>query len=452
MIAVEGTRVQELRASFRGDLISPEDDGYDLARKVWNGMIDRRPALIARCSGVADVIAAVNFARGNGLPVSVRCGGHNVAGSAVCDDGVVIDLKRMNSVRVDPAARTARAGGGATWGDFDRETQVFDLASTGGLISTTGIGGLTLGGGIGWLAGKHGLACDNLISADVVAAEGRLLTASAKENEDLFWAIRGGGGNFGVVTSFEYQLHPVGPMVFGGMIAYPLEKTRDVLRLYRQLIGSIPEEMTVYCGVTGSPEGELMVVIVVAYFGPPAEGERLVRPLREFGPPLMDALGPLPYTALQQMLDETAPPGELNYWKSDFLSGLSDEALEIFAAHATTMPSPRTLALIEHLHGAYNRQNSGAFAQRGSNINVVIASTWTDAADTERNIQWTRDFAAALKPFSTGGVYVNYLGDEGEERARAAYGASYERLAMIKQKFDPANLFRSNQNIKPAGR
>ena len=313
---LDETAARELRSRFRGQLIQPGEAGYDTARRIDNAMIDRRPALIARCAGVSDVMAAVEIGRSRELTVSVRAGGHNVAGNAVCDGGVMIDLSPMKGVRVDPAARTVRAEPGVTWGDFDRETQRFGLASTGGVISNTGIAGLTLGGGVGWLNGRFGLACDNLIAADVVTADGRLLHASERENEDLFWGLRGGGGNFGVVTSFEYRLHPLGPMVLAGPVFHPASRARDVLRLFRDLTAAAPDELTMYAGLLTGPDGSPLVGIVACYAGPPEQGEKLVAPLREFGPPAVDQIGPMPYLAVQRMFDEAFPPGRHNYWKS----------------------------------------------------------------------------------------------------------------------------------------
>src|SRR5918911_976812 len=324
----------DLQASLRGALLRPGDDGYDAARRVWNGMIDKRPALIARCAGAADVITAVQFARSHNVQVAVRGGGHNVAGHAVCDDGLVIDLSPMKGIRVDPMARTARAQAGVTWGEFDRETATFGLATTGGLISTTGIAGLTLGGGIGWLMRKYGLACDNLLSVDIITADGQPMTASATENEDLFWGVRGGGGNFGIVTSFEYRLHPVGPMVLGGVIVHPLTVAKEALQFYREFTRTEPDDLTTTCAMVASlPDGDQPVVaFILCYSGPLEKGEEVVRPLRDFGSPVADMVGPMPYTALQALGGAFFPPGRLSYWKGSFLKELSDDAFETMIA------------------------------------------------------------------------------------------------------------------------
>jgi FAD/FMN-containing dehydrogenase len=456
---VEAAAVQEFQASLRGALVLPNDQGYEEARKVWNGMIDKQPAMIARCAGVADVVSAVNFARTHELPLAVRCGGHNVAGKATCDGGIVIDLSPMKGIRVDPKARTARAQGGVTWGEFDRETQLFGLATPGGVVSTTGIGGLTLGGGIGWLNGKFGLVCDNLLSADVVTADGQVVVASAKENEDLFWGLRGGGGNFGIVASFEYRVHPVGP-VLAGLVGHPAAKAREVLQFYREFIHEAPDELTAHAFLLTAPplpfvpepiQGTPIAAVGLCYAGDLEEGARAVRPLLEYGPPAFAVVEPMPYTALQTMFDAGAPSGLLNYWKSGFLTELADDAINTLAARLPTIPSPLTQVLAEHVHGAAGRVGlqETAFAQRGADLNFGIFSIWENAAESERQIAWTRDFWGEMEPFTTGGVYVNYLGDEGDERVKAAYGPNYDRLAALKEKYDPANLFSQNQNIAP---
>ncbi len=454
MPPIEETTIQELAASVRGELLRLGDDGFDEARKVWNGMINKVPALIVRCAGVADVISAVDFARINELLVAVRGGGHNVAGNAVCDGGIVIDLSRMKGMRVDPTAGTARAQAGLVWGEFDRETQAFGLATTGGVVSTTGIAGFTLGGGLGWLMHSYGLACDNLLSADVVVADGRFVTASASENEDLFWAVRGGGGNFGVVTSFEYRLHPVGPVVLAGPVFHPLPKARDILRFYREYVNKVPDKLTAHAFLTTSPDGVPMVGVMVCYSGRAEDGEEVVQPLREFGPPVMDQVGPVPYTMLQSMLDATGPPGLQNYWKSSVLPELGDEAIDTIVARFAEVPSPRSLIIIENLGGAVSHvgEDETAFPHRDGGYNFLIQSTWPDPTDSERNIRWTRDLYEAMRPFMTDAVYVNYLGQEGVDRVKEAYGAAkYERLVALKNKYDPTNLFRLNQNIKPKG-
>jgi FAD/FMN-containing dehydrogenase len=449
--ALEDAAVDAFTASLRGELLRPSDPGYGDARKVWNGMIDKRPALIARCAGAADVMAAVNFARTNDLLVSVRGGGHNITGNAVCDGGLMIDLSRMKGVRVDPVTRTARAEAGLTWGEYNRETQAFGLASTGGVVSTTGIAGLTLGGGLGWLMGKHGLSCDNLLSAEMVTADGQWLTASAREHPDLFWGLRGGGGNFGVVTSFEYQLHPVGP-VLAGMVLHPMANAKDVLRFYREYARSAPDELTAFAAFMTSPEGAPVVAIVVGYIGPLAEGERLVAPVRKFGPPLVDLIGPLSYVQLNTMFDAAFPYGGVQrYWKSSFLKHLGDDVLEILVDRAATMPSPMSMVGFFHVHGAASRvhPDETAFGLRDDQWDYDIISQWQDPGEADRHIRWTREFWTAVEPFATGEVYVNHLDAEEGTRIRAAYGKNYDRLVALKNKYDPTNLFRLNQNIKP---
>ena len=446
--------LEEFKSGLGGQIILPGDEGYDEARTVHNAMIDKRPGLIVRCAGVSDVIGSVNFARDNSLLVSVRGGGHNIAGKSVCDGGIVIDLSRMKGIRVDAAGRTARAEGGVTWGEFDRETQTFGLATTGGVVTTTGIAGLTLGGGLGWLVRKHGLACDNLSSFDVVTADGRFLTASATENADLFWGTRGGGGNFGIVTSFEYRLHPVGPTVLGGMVIHPIEKAKEVLKFYRAFTSEAPDELTTQLGLLTSPDGNPIIAIPLCYSGPIEAGEQVIRPLREFGPPVADLIQPMPYRQVQAMFDPGFQPGFHNYWKSNFMKEISDGAIDTIVAHVATVPSPHTFTLIENFGGAVARVGAEdtAFNHRDSRYNFGILSIWSDPADSQRNVEWTRNFLDAMQPFCTDEVYVNYTSDdETEDRIKAAYGgaAKYGRLAALKNKYDPTNLFRLNQNIKP---
>ena len=452
-VAVDETAVQRFEEGLRGRVLRPGDEGFDAARRVWNGMIDRTPALIARCAGAADVVRGVNFARDHHLLLAVRGGGHSAAGNGVCDRGLVIDLSGMKGIRVDPGRRTVRAEAGVTWGEFDRETQAFGLATTGGVVSTTGIAGLTLGGGIGWLMREHGLSCDNLLSADVVTADGRLLTASADEHPDLFWAVRGGGGNFGVVTSFEYRLHEVGPTVLGGLLIWPRTVARDVLRRYRDFTQSAPENASAYAALGTSPDGVPVVVVICFYNGAVADGERLLRPLRDFGPPVADTVQPMPYAALQQMLDPLNPPGNRVYWKSAVLRDIGDDALGAVLDHAAAAPSPLSSAILEFYGGAANRVGAQdtAYPLRDARYALNAVSTWTDPGQDAANVRWSRGLWEAARPFSPGSVYVNFIGaDEGEDRVRAAYGANYDRLAAIKAKYDPDNLFRLNQNIKPA--
>lgn len=446
--------VQELKKQLRGELLRRGDGGYDAARRVWNGMVDKRPALIVRCAGVADVINSVNFARTNNLLVSVRGGGHNVAGNAVCDGGIMLDLSRMKSIRVDPVSRAARAEPGLTWGEFDRETQEFGLATTGGICSETGIAGVTLGGGFGWLMRKHGLALDNLMSVDVVSADGQLRKASLSENADLFFGVRGAHSNFGVVTSLEYRLHPVGPTVLAGMVLHPLEKAREVLKFYREYNRKEPEEMSAWAGLLTSPDGHPMVAILTCYIGPIEAGEKVVRPLKEFGPPVMDAIQPMPYVKSQTLMDESFPRGRYNYWKSNLLRELSDGAIDVLVGGFRGVTSPYSSVLIEQLGGAVSRvgKDETTFNHRAWPYDLVIMPMWTDPAESEKHIRWADELWRAMQPFSSGGVYVNYLGNEGEERVKAAYGTNYERLESLKNKYDPMNLFRFNQNIRPTVR
>ncbi len=448
---LDGTKTEEFSARLGGQLIRPGDPEYDNARRVWNAMSDKRPALIARCAGVADVIACVNFARENGLLVAVRGGGHNAAGNAVCDGGLVIDLSQMCRVHVDPKTRTARADGGVTWGDLDRETQAFGLATVGGTVSMTGIAGLTLGGGMGWLMRKHGLACDNLISAEVVTAEGQVVTASANENADLFWGLRGGGGNFGVVTSLEYRLHEVGPIV-AKLALYPLEIGKDVLRFCREFTSTAPEEVTTFVVFMTAPDGPPMAAIVGCYTGPADEGEQLLQPITAFGPPA-EVIELSSYIDLQTAFDQdpSSRDGRYNYLKSDFLQGLSDEAIDIICDQFDRVTHPWSITFLEHMGGAIRRLNNSdtAFNQRDAEYNFVAWSCWESPAENEQHIAWARGFSAAMEPFKTGGVYLNYLGEEGAERVKAAYGDTFDWLVALKNKYDPTNFFRLNQNIKP---
>jgi len=449
---IEEAAVEGFGAGLRGQLLRPGDDAYDDARKLWNGMFDRRPALIARCAGTADVIRAVNFARDNQLRAAVRGGGHSFPGHSGCDGGLVIDLSPMKAIRVNPAARTARAQAGAKWLEFDHETQAFGLATTGGTASDTGIAGLTLGGGLGWLSSKYGLTVDNLISADVVTADGRFLTASATENPDLFWGLRGGSGNFGVVTSFEYQLRAVGPTILGGMVVYPLTKAKEMLRFYREFARAAPDELTIYAALLNPPASETVAALICCYCGPLAKGEEVIRSLRSFGPPLHDMLGPIPYTAQQSLTDAALPAGSFYYTKGGFMADLTDQAIEVFAEYAATKPSPLSAVLVQTVCGAASRVDSKAtaFPHRRFPYAPVVVSQWLDAEGAEKNIGWARDFWRALQPFAAGGAYVNDLGQDDDDRIRIAYGANLERLAALKQKYDPDNFFRLNPNIKPA--
>jgi FAD/FMN-containing dehydrogenase len=453
-IVIEGTTVETFKTSLRGELLCPGDTDYDEARKVWNGMIDKRPGLIARCTGVADVISAVDFARTHQLLVSVRGGGHNIPGNAVCNGGLMIDLACMRSVRVDPVRRTARAEGGVTWGAFDHETQAFGLATTGGSVSDTGIAGLTLGGGLGWLAGKCGLTCDNLLSADVVTADGKLLVASASEHTDLFWGLRGGGGNFGIVTSFEYQLHPVGP-VLAGMLLYPFAQAKEALAYYRDFAKAVPDEVNTMGGLLTSPDGDLMAVIAVCYNGSLDAGERVLRPVREFGPPVADQIRPMAYREVQTQLDAAAVRGRRYYFKSSFMRSISDDAIDALIDRFANVPSPHTLVFFQQLGNAANRISAPetAFSQRDALCEWGCQSSWVDPAADGMNIGWTRALAEAMQPFSSGGAYITQMGveaEEGADRIKDAFGPNYEQLVALKNKYDPTNLFRHNQNIRPA--
>ena len=446
--------------SLRGDLIRPGDPNYDAARKVINASIDRRPALIVRPVGVADVIYAVKFARDHGLAVGVRGGGHNTAGFGTCDDCLLLDLSRMKSVRVDPAERTARAEGGATWGDVDHATHVFGLATPGGIISTTGIGGLTLGGGIGHLTRKYGLSVDNLLSADVVTADGRFLTASATENPDLFWGLRGGGGNLGVVTSMQYRLHPVST-VFGGPILYPLERSAEALHVYRDFIANAPEDASAFFAFMIVPPGppfpenlhnKTLCGIVYTYLGPADQGEKVAAPLLNFGPPLFAAMHTMPHPALQSAFDGLVPAGLQNYWKADFVKDLTEPIIAAHVRHGPGIPTFNSVMHIYPINGAAHRlkNDETAFSYRDADFVHVIAALYPNAADTPKNMEWVRKYYDELHPHSAGGAYVNFLMDEGQDRVKASYRDNYARLASLKKKYDPQNLFRINQNIKPA--
>ena len=450
-------------AGFRGEVVGRDDTAYDDLRRVFNGMIDRRPALIARCTDARDVSAAVNFACDSGLPLSVYGGGHNVTGNAVCDGGVTIDLRPMKGIEIDTSARTCRAEAGLTWGELDAATQRHGLALTGGRISTTGLGGLVLGGGSGWIERACGYSVDNLLSVETVTADGQILTASERENPDLFWATRGGGGNFGVATSFEFRLHPIGPTVLAGMLLYPAAMAAAVLRNFRDTMADAPDEVGSGVALLTAPHGESIpepvrgqpvVGVIVCYAGSVELGQQALAPLREFGPPALDLVQPMPYTAVQQLLDESYPAGMRNYWTGDFLSGLPDEAIEVMCRFHLSAPSPLTQTATFPGGGALARVPDGTMAigQRGAPFNIHITSLWADPADDEANIAWTRAFSAAMKPFTTGRVYVNFIGDEGQDRVIASFGAEgYARLQAIKQRYDADNLFCSNQNIKPSG-
>jgi FAD/FMN-containing dehydrogenase len=446
--------VSEMAKTFSGQLLQPSDMGYDVARKVHNGLIDKRPALIARSRGVADVVDAIRLARAEDLGVAVRGGGHNVAGRATIDDGVMIDLSLMKGLYVDPRTRSARAQGGSTWNDFNRETQLHGLATTGGVVSSTGIAGLTLGGGLGWLMGKHALALDNLLSVELVLADGQVVRVNENENDDLFWALRGGGGNFGVATTLEYRLHEVGPTITGGLIAYPFEDAWDVLRYFRDVTAKLPDDFTVFGGLVHAPDGSgaKLAAIVLCHCGTLAEGERAVQPIKAFGKPAMDAIGAIPYSQMNSMLDAAYPQGALNYWKSNFLEALTDEAIRAMIDCFAKCPTPMGQLLIEHFHGAVTRvgPTATAFPHRAPGYNLLVLSEWMDPGQNEACIKWARDSYGALQPFMGTGRYVNYFDDdEKDEAVVTAYGPNYRRLQQVKTAYDPENFFRMNQNIPP---
>ena len=445
---------------FRGRLIPPGDADYDVARSVWNGAVDRRPRLIARCIGTVDVVAAVRFARDHDLEIAIRGGGHNVAGTAVCDDGVVIDLSSMRGVRVDAAHRRAWVQGGALWGDVDRETQAHGLATTGGVVSHTGVAGLTLGGGIGWLMRRHGLTVDNLVAVDLVTADGELLRASADEHPDLFWALRGGGGNFGVVTSFEFLLHSIGPTVLAGPLLWDAADASEVLRFYRDFVRDAPDELgTVVRFGTAPPLADIpeelhwrpVVMIGTCYAGPIEDGEQTLRPLRACGTPLLDLVGRTPYVNVQSAIDATVVHGWSYYWKSTYLPDLRDDLIDVIADHAFCCSSPRSYVAMFHLKGAVSRvaQGATAFGNRQASHAITLDGVWRPGEDFgERDTAWARGFFAALGRFRDG-VYVNFLAnDEDPDRVREAYGPEYERLVDVKTTYDPDNVFHHNQNIR----
>jgi FAD/FMN-containing dehydrogenase len=448
-----------LQASLRGELIDPESEGYDEARGVYNAMIDRRPAAIVRCADVADVMATVGLAREKGLDLSVRGGAHSVPGFGTNDGGIVCDLSGMRGVRVDPERRTVRAEGGSTWGDLDHATHAFGLATTGGIISSTGVAGLTLGGGIGHLARRHGLSCDNLISADVVTADGNFVTASEDQNPDLLWALRGGGGNFGVVTSLEFRLHPVGE-IYGGPIFYPVDRAGEVMRFYREFIAGAPEELGAFFAFQIAPplpfipterHGETMCLIVTCWSGPVEEGERAIAPLLDAAPVAAENVGPMPYPALNGAFDALLPAGLQHYWKADFVSELSDDAIAAHLEFGPRVPCVESTVHLYPIDGACHRvaADATAFAYRDARFACVIAGMWPDPAHNERNTAWVRDYWEAIHPHSELGGYVNFMAGDDQDRIRDNYRGNYDRLVEAKRRYDPENLFRMNQNIDP---
>ena len=448
---VASSIVDEFAAGLAGRIIRPADAEYDGARRIWNAAIDRHPGLIVRCLGAADGIHALKFARTNDLLVAVRGGGHNVAGRALCDNGIVIDLSTMRAVLVDSKTGTVQVQGGATLGDLDRETHLHGLAVPMGVVSKTGVAGLTLGGGVGWLVRKHGLSCDNVISFEIVTADGELLTASAEEHPDLFWALRGGGGNFGVVTCFRFRAQPIST-VLGGLIVHPRDKAHEVLRHYRDFIATAPEELTAYAGMVTTPDGMPATVVIACWSGDIAKGERALAPLRAFGPPVLDTIQPLPFPAMQTLLDPAFADGSYNYWKASFVPKLSDSVIDLLVEHGNRMRSPLSAVVVEFYGGAPGRIGSAesAFAQRRAEYNVGIMAQWADPAESATHIAWTRQMYDALEPYSGGNHFLPFMSEAGDDLVKAAFGDNYARLAQVKRKYDPTNFFSLNQNIQAA--
>jgi hypothetical protein len=447
-----GPIVNRWQGQFHGQLITPDQDGYDASRRVWNGMIDRRPALIARCTSVADVRAALKLARAENLGISVRGGGHAVAGTAVCDGGLMIDLAFMKGLQVDPLAREIVAGPGVLWGEFDNAAQAHQLATTGGQVSHTGIAGLTLGGGLGYLMGKYGAVCDNILSLDVVTADGETLTVSAEQNSDLFWAMRGAGANFGVATSFRYRLHPL-TGVLAGLLLHPRDRAGELIPFYREFLANTPDELDTTLGFLNSPDGVPLVGIIVVYAGATKEGERLLEPLRRFGPPAADLIRPMAYTEAQRLVDDAVPIGHRYYWKSNFVPKLDSGFADVIRGGTDVMPSPRSMILVFEIKGAIQRvaKDAMAFDHRHENFEMSIIAQWTDSAHDIENMRWARDVWTAAQPFVSPAVYANHLSaDESRSRIQSAYGPEkYEKLAKLKAKYDPMNFFCQNHNIAP---
>jgi FAD/FMN-containing dehydrogenase len=445
-------QLKELRDAIRGELIASDHGGYEQARRVWNGNIDRRPAIVVRCAGVADVQQSVNFARSHNLRLSVRGGGHSAPGYGTNDGGLVIDQSLLKGIQVDPDARTVRVQGGALWRDLDHETQAFGLATTGGTVSNTGVAGLTTGGGLGWLMGKYGLAIDNLLSADIVTADGQFRKASPSNHPDLFWAIRGGGGNFGVATSLEFRLHPVS-QILGGLVLYPLDQARDMLRFYRDFCATLPDEAEAYAAVLTAPQGMPVAAFILGYNGPIADGEKVMAPARRFGTPIADLVGPMPYAARQRLLDEpNAIHGLHRYWRSAFTEKISDELVDGLVEAASRFSSPLSALIFFHMHGAAARVSptETAFAARRTQWDFDAVGQWANGAESAQHIQWVRALWDKIEPQLQGTAYVNHLSqDDKPEKVRASYGSNYARLREIKRTYDPNNLFRLNANIAP---
>jgi FAD/FMN-containing dehydrogenase len=458
---LDSSATRSFAQSIKGELLTSDSPGYDQARAIWNAMIDRRPALIARCATADDVVKSVRFARQHGLLLAVRGGGHNIAGNAICEGGLVIDLSKMKAVTVDAAKKTARVEGGATLGEMDAATQAHGLAVPSGINSTTGVAGLTLGGGFGWLSRKYGLTIDNLISVQIVTANGELLTASERENADLFWAVRGGGGNFGIITSFEFKAQAIGNEVLSGLIVHPLAAAGDVLRFYREFTAKAPDELAVWFVMRKAPplpflpeswHGKEILALAACYCGDQATGEKLLAPLRAFGQKIADVIQPHPYTAWQSVLDPLLTPGMRNYWKSHEFLDLPDRLIDVLIDFAGRLPDPQTEIAFAQLGGAISRvpTTNTAYSHREAKYLINVHGRWDDRAKDNQCIAWARDLFKACAPFSTGAVYVNFLTQDEEDRVRLAYGANFDRLASLKKKYDPANFFRLNQNIRPA--
>ena len=445
-----GAELESLRGRLSGQLLRSGDDGYDSARELWNAMIDHRPALVARCAAAADVVEAMRFARQHDLLISVRGGGHSVAGKSVCEGGLLIDLSLMKGIRIDADARTAHVEPGVLWGELDDETHKFGLATPGGVVATTGIAGLTLGGGQSWLTGKYGLTIDSLLSADVVMVDSHLLHADSEENADLFWGLRGAGANLGVVTSFEYRLHPVSTVV-GGMALHPIDRAPEVLRFYREFTASEPDELTTYAALLTAPDGTPMVALLPCYIGSAEDAHAVLEPLRQFGPPVADTIAEITHPEMQGIITAAFPAGRSSYWKSGLTAKISDELIGTLVEFARRVPSPFSAIVIANCHGASARvgKTDTAYYHRDLQYDVVLASAWTDPGDSDTNIEWTRECFEQIEPHLADAVYVNDLGDEPVDRVRSAYGDNYDRIVELKRKYDPTNFLRMNQNIMP---